>query len=87
LVNCGSKDNPKYWRISAKQRNVDPLARHAGDAIMTFYHQETVEVCHNQEGSRLTQADLASHNIILHGLACPSPEWPILSEESAEIPF
>jgi 3'(2'), 5'-bisphosphate nucleotidase len=54
---------------------------------MTFYHQETVEVCHNQEGSRLTQADLASHNIILHGLACPSPEWPILSEESAEIPF
>jgi hypothetical protein len=23
LVNCGSKDNPKYWRISANQRNVD----------------------------------------------------------------
>ena len=37
--------------------------------------------------SPVTQADLASHHILQTGLACLAPHWPVLSEESVEVPF
>jgi 3'(2'), 5'-bisphosphate nucleotidase len=63
------------------------LAREAGRAIMTIYKGEQLAVDYKQDKSPLTQADMASHNIMLTGLAQLSPDWPVLSEESAEIPF
>lgn len=62
------------------------LARQAGEAILTVYAQD-FSVEKKADSSPLTQADLASHRIICQGLAGLDPDTPVLSEESAEIPF
>jgi len=62
------------------------LARRAGEAILEVY-QQNFEVEHKADFSPLTAADLASHRIICRGLAGLDPDTPVLSEESAEIPF
>jgi 3'(2'), 5'-bisphosphate nucleotidase len=67
--------------------HVTALAREAGDAIMTIYDGERLVFDYKQDKSPLTQADIASHDIVLAGLARLSPDWPVLSEESAQIPF
>ncbi|MGA3069495.1 MAG: 3'(2'),5'-bisphosphate nucleotidase CysQ [Terracidiphilus sp.] len=67
--------------------HITALAREAGDAIMTIYDGERLAVDYKQDKTPLTQADIASHNIVLAGLARLSPDWPVVSEESAEIPF
>ena len=58
------------------------LARDAGDAIMAIYQQE-FQVYDKDDMSPLTEADLASHNILVQGLAKLTPEIPVLSEESS----
>lgn len=62
------------------------IAKQAGEAIMAVYAQE-FKVQHKLDNSPLTQADLAAHDIIEKNLAMLIPELPILSEESAAIPF
>ncbi len=63
------------------------IARRAGEEIMSYY-KGSIEVENKQDNSPLTQADLASHHFITRSLATLNPEYPILSEESAdEIPF
>ncbi|MEJ2395096.1 MAG: 3'(2'),5'-bisphosphate nucleotidase CysQ [Candidatus Thiodiazotropha sp.] len=62
------------------------LAREAGDAILAIYNTD-FEVEHKQDNSPLTEADLASHNTIVNALEQLTPEIPVLSEESAKIPF
>ncbi len=61
------------------------LARDAGEAIMAIY-ANPIEVHSKPDASPLTEADLASHRILSEGLAGISPAWPVLSEESSEIP-
>jgi 3'(2'), 5'-bisphosphate nucleotidase len=67
--------------------HVVSLAREAGRAIMGVYSEPNPAVEYKQDKSPLTQADLASHHVILNGLAQLSPDWPILSEEASEVPF
>jgi len=55
-------------------------ARRAGEAILAV-SAGGVEAVQKDDGSPLTQADLASHEIILAGLAPLEPKRPILSEE------
>ncbi|HIP52554.1 MAG TPA: 3'(2'),5'-bisphosphate nucleotidase [Chromatiales bacterium] len=62
------------------------LARAAGDAIMEIYDTD-FEVEEKSDKSPLTAADMASHNTIVAGLERLTPEIPILSEESAKIPY
>ena len=62
------------------------LARRAGNEIMTIYRTD-FDVSDKEDNSPLTAADMASHRIICEGLAALTPELPILSEESATIPF
>jgi 3'(2'), 5'-bisphosphate nucleotidase len=62
------------------------LAREAGAAIMDVYRQD-FDVGHKDDRSPLTQADLASHRIICAGLQRLTPEIPVLSEESAQLPW
>lgn len=62
------------------------LARQAGEAILEVYAGE-FEVDHKADQTPLTQADLASHNLIRDALAELTPEIPLLSEESAELPW
>ncbi|MEO8671306.1 MAG: 3'(2'),5'-bisphosphate nucleotidase CysQ [Tahibacter sp.] len=61
------------------------IARAAGEAILAVY-QSDFAVQHKDDRSPLTAADLAAHRVIVDGLSHLTPELPILSEESAEIP-
>jgi 3'(2'), 5'-bisphosphate nucleotidase len=63
------------------------LAREAGEAILKIYKDVNPAVEYKRDNSPLTQADLASHGVIAAGLAELTPQWPVLSEESAEISF
>jgi 3'(2'), 5'-bisphosphate nucleotidase len=63
------------------------LARNAGDAILRVYCEVDPAVEYKRDNSPLTQADMASHHLIVEGLARLTPEWPVLSEESKEIPY
>jgi len=62
------------------------LARAAGAQIMHVYAQD-FEVSHKDDSSPLTEADMASHKLIVAGLAGLEPKLPILSEESANVPW
>ncbi len=64
------------------------LARRAGDAILGIYHSvEPTVVTTKLDASPLTEADLASHRIIVEGLRALTPELPVLSEEGgADLP-
>jgi len=63
------------------------LAREAGRAILEVYCEVDPTVEYKRDNSPLTQADMASHHVIVDGLTKFAPQWPVLSEESSEIPF
>ena len=60
------------------------IARRAGAQVMGIYAGD-FEVKEKSDSSPLTEADLASHDIVCEGLG--QTGWPVLSEESSEIPF
>lgn len=62
---------------------VTKIAHQAGEAIMQTYDKDFA-IYEKSDESPLTEADLAAHNCIVEGLAAIS-EFPILSEESADI--
>lgn len=62
------------------------IARDAGKAILTIY-DAGFNIEEKDDKSPLTDADLASHNLIIQRLSELTPEIPILSEESAKLPF
>jgi 3'(2'), 5'-bisphosphate nucleotidase len=62
------------------------IAKQAGAAIMAVY-AGGIEVQRKQDDSPLTQADMAAHHIIEDELGKLSPKLPVLSEESASIPY
>lgn len=62
------------------------LSRVAGHEILAVYITEfTVET--KPDHSPLTAADLGAHRCLLAGLATLTPEVPIISEESAGVPY
>ncbi|MDM8568850.1 3'(2'),5'-bisphosphate nucleotidase CysQ [Thiotrichales bacterium HSG1] len=66
--------------------DVNQVAILAGEHIMKVYATK-FEVEQKPDKSPLTMADMAAHNAIIEGLQKITPNWPILSEESAKIPF
>jgi 3'(2'),5'-bisphosphate nucleotidase len=62
------------------------LAIEAGKAIMAVYSRPA-KVSLKQDATPITEADLASENIILKRLASLAPEVPVISEESAATGF
>jgi 3'(2'), 5'-bisphosphate nucleotidase len=60
---------------------VKSIAEEAGHAILNIYQQGDVGIQTKQDQSPVTQADLASHNIITKALKQLTPDIPILSEE------
>jgi len=60
------------------------IARRAGDAILAVYARD-FDVETKDDDSPLTQADLASHRVIVDALRTLTPEVPVLSEESSGI--
>ncbi len=61
------------------------IAHKAGEEILKIYQTE-FSVDMKQDDSPLTAADLAAHHCIVQGLSEAS-DYPVLSEESASIPF
>jgi 3'(2'), 5'-bisphosphate nucleotidase len=61
------------------------LCRLAGAEILAHYHDENrgALLREKADSSPLTEADVASHRIIVEGLARISPGIPVLSEESS----
>ncbi|GAB4190289.1 MAG: 3'(2'),5'-bisphosphate nucleotidase CysQ [Wenzhouxiangellaceae bacterium] len=72
-----------YAPASYLQAVVD-LCEAAGRRIMQIYADD-FEVERKADNSPLTDADLASHRLLVRGLRELTPELPILSEESASI--
>ncbi len=65
--------------------NVVTLAQEAGAAIMKVYQKADIETTYKDDRSPLTEADLASHQIISIGLNQLTPDIPVLSEESRQV--
>lgn len=62
------------------------IAVEAGQKILEIY-QSDFAVTHKENDSPLTAADLAAHQHIVAALQGLAPEIPVLSEESADIPY
>lgn len=71
---------------NAELEAVIDLVRQAGKAILDIYEQD-FEVEHKDDRSPLTAADRAAHHILVDGLAALPSGLPVLSEESAAIPW
>jgi len=67
-------------------QKINEIAHRAGNAILKIYEQD-FEIIEKTDKSPLTEADLASHHVIVDALQLQTPEIPVLSEESANIPF
>lgn len=68
-------------------QSIEKIAVQAGAAILEVYESDDFGIDHKADDSPLTQADLAAHRVIVEGLSQLTPEIPVLSEESADIPF
>ena len=74
-------------RITADLREtVIAISRQAGAAIMEVY-ASGFDVAIKDDASPLTAADLAANRIIVEGLERLTPDLPVLSEESAKVPW
>lgn len=62
------------------------IAQRAGAEILDIYDTD-FSVYEKSDQSPLTEADLAAHRVIVDSLLEMTPEIPILSEESAAIPY
>ena len=72
---------PQDWVESVTQ-----IVEEAGAAILKVYETD-FEIETKSDESPLTQADLASHHVIVAGLQSLTPNIPIISEESAPPPL
>jgi len=63
------------------------LAIRAGKAILDLYSKDDLDIAFKPDISPLTQADLASHRLIVNGLCRMTPTLPVLSEESKTISY
>ena len=62
------------------------VARAAGQRILEIY-DTPFEITEKADETPLTTADLAANQLIVDALYALTPETPILTEESADIPF
>ena len=62
------------------------IAQRAGRSVLDVYEQDDLGVTQKEDDSPLTKADLASHRLIVAELEKLTPDIPILSEESKEMP-
>ncbi len=68
-------------------RSLIDIAYEAGKAIMEIYSKEDFGITEKENHSPLTLADTAANTIIVKELAKLTPDIPVLSEESKEVPY
>src|SRR5690554_5122183 len=60
---------------------------HAAGREVTSIYERDFAIETKDDNSPLTEADMASHHALVNLLEAVTPEVPVLSEESGEIPF
>lgn len=65
-------------------KKINKIAIDAGKRIMAIYEMD-FDIYEKKDESPLTEADLASHHLIINELSSLDTGFPILSEESADI--
>ena len=80
------KDSLTTPEIASLTVKVCQIAQNAGDKILEIYNSD-FSVNYKDDRSPLTAADMASHETISTRLRELTPEIPVLSEESANVPF
>ena len=73
--------------LASLRMEVEVIARAAGAAIMEIYHGEDFGETSKADNSPLTLADMAAHNVIVEGLRGLTLQYPVLSEEAADISY
>jgi 3'(2'), 5'-bisphosphate nucleotidase len=76
--------------LARLRRAAVAIATAAGEKIIEIYQApgaDALDISSKQDNSPLTAADLASHRHIVAALAELTPTLPILSEESASVPY
>lgn len=63
------------------------VASNASDAILNIYNNSDIETSSKADNSPLTLADLAADRVIKEGLMALQLNYPILTEETAEISY
>jgi 3'(2'), 5'-bisphosphate nucleotidase len=71
----------KKWSVKVRQ-----LSLQASEQIMAIY-QSDYDIEQKADNTPVTTADKAAHEVIVQGLLRLTPQFPVLSEESVEIPF
>ena len=66
---------------------LEDLLANAAESVLDIYGNEDFDVVSKADGSPLTRADRAAHECIVDGLSRLTPDLPVLSEESAAVPF
>ncbi|MGC8718891.1 MAG: 3'(2'),5'-bisphosphate nucleotidase CysQ [Thermodesulforhabdaceae bacterium] len=72
--------------VEIKEEVLLDLCRRVGNVIRRYY-EEGFETFTKDDKSPLTNADIASHNMIVETLRAHYPDIPILSEESASASY
>ncbi len=76
----------RTWPHSELLDPVAEIAKAAGDEILDVYGSDFDSQLKG-DASPLTEADLRAHRLIVAALSKLTPDWPVLSEESADIPY
>ncbi|NVJ68672.1 MAG: 3'(2'),5'-bisphosphate nucleotidase CysQ [Gammaproteobacteria bacterium] len=81
-------DNHQIEELVKEQvvRQVVDVAKAAGKRILDIYKRDFC-IEQKDDNSPLTEADLASHRVIVEELSQLTPNIPLLSEESSKIPW
>jgi 3'(2'), 5'-bisphosphate nucleotidase len=77
----------KIESIDINVNKVVNIAIDAGKEILRIYQQDSFDQQLKLDKSPLTEADIASHNLITNQLQKITPNVPILSEESKKTPW
>ena len=63
------------------------IALTAGNEIIRIYEDDNYLKQTKSDNSPLTEADLRAHNLIVNSLFNETPQIPVLSEESIQVPY
>ncbi|MGU9977805.1 MAG: 3'(2'),5'-bisphosphate nucleotidase CysQ [Candidatus Oxydemutatoraceae bacterium WSBS_2016_MAG_OTU14] len=72
--------------LSLWQEELCRIGRKVAHSVLEIYQRQFKIEC-KEDGSYLTEADLLAHDIIVSELSRLTPSLPVLSEESAKIPY
>ncbi len=74
-------------KFTALLEDLSIVAQEAGKAILSIYSRKDLGIEFKKDSSPLTLADQAAHNIISTHLSSLTPTIPLISEESAAVPY